>query len=207
MPDIAIVSPECDKVFARMLSLELAAKKSISSVCTDYRNVPYNDVRLLVVSSSDTAAMSEVCANAAGRQMPCVTFGPEKIKNGIPEFVRPFPVDAFVERVYVFLFQSGGKSPAFAERREFSLDPKSKTVIYGSNKAELSAREYELLSYLYENRNRPVSRAELRENVWKTETASNNTDVYINYLRRKLDEKFNKRFIYTLRGEGYQLKI
>ena len=207
MPDVAIVSPESDKVFSRMLALELEAKKGIASVCTDYGNVPYKNLKLIVISSSDISLMAQVRDKAVGKHITCITFGRGTEKNEAPDFVRPFPIGVFVETVYGILYPEGNNLPELDKKLNFSLDSASNIAIYGNKSVELSAREFQLISYLYENRNRAVSRAELREKVWKTDTSSNNTDVYINYLRRKLDEKLNKKFIFTERGEGYRLKI
>ena len=207
MPDVAIVSPERDKVFARMLALELEAKKGISSVCTDYISVPFNGLKLIIVSSEDAMAMTSLCEKAAAKHIPCITFGYVDGKSARVDFPRPFLVEPLVEKVCGFLFPAGERTAVSEAAPDFSLDYERKAVIYGKSTVELSQREYDLLSYLYENRDRAVSRAELRENVWKTDASSNNTDVYINYLRRKLDEKFNKKFIFTIRGEGYRLKI
>ena len=71
----------------------------------------------------------------------------------------------------------------------------------------LTAREYDLLAYLDDHRGIPVSREELAREVWSLPLSQSNVvDVYVRYLRKKLDEPFDTRFILTVRGKGYMLK-
>ncbi|MEN3038254.1 MAG: winged helix-turn-helix domain-containing protein [Candidatus Kryptonium sp.] len=73
----------------------------------------------------------------------------------------------------------------------------------------LSPKEYDLLYYLAVNQGRVVSRIEIGENVWgiNFDTGTNYIDVYINYLRKKIDSGFEKKLIHTVRGVGYVLKF
>ena len=89
------------------------------------------------------------------------------------------------------------------------LSENGHTVSYLGQVAVLSAREYALFAYLYEHAGRTVSRKELCENVWHGEvtTATNSVDVYISYLRRKLDALFGKGALLSVRGKGYTLRI
>jgi DNA-binding response OmpR family regulator len=71
----------------------------------------------------------------------------------------------------------------------------------------LSAREYALLAYLMHNAGRVVTRAQLAESVWSdVETESNVIEVYVRYLRQKLDAPFGRPLIHTVRGVGYTLR-
>ena len=72
----------------------------------------------------------------------------------------------------------------------------------------LTAKEFQLLEYLLRNKNRVVSRADLAINVWDIDfdTNTNVIDVYINYLRNKIDKKFSRKLIQTQVGMGYILK-
>jgi two-component system, OmpR family, copper resistance phosphate regulon response regulator CusR len=89
---------------------------------------------------------------------------------------------------------------------EMNLD--SKEVIRGEKKINLTAKEFQLLEYLLRNKNKVVSRADIAINVWDIDfdTNTNVIDVYINYVRNKVDKKFDKKLIQTQVGMGYILK-
>jgi len=89
---------------------------------------------------------------------------------------------------------------------EMNLD--SKEVKRGDTVISLTAKEFQLLEYLMRNKNRVVSRADIAINVWDIDfdTNTNVIDVYINYVRNKIDKKFDKKLIQTQVGMGYILK-
>jgi two-component system copper resistance phosphate regulon response regulator CusR len=84
----------------------------------------------------------------------------------------------------------------------------SKEVFRAGNGISLTAKEFQLLEYLVRNRNKVVSRADIALNVWDIDfdTKTNVIDVYVNFLRKKLDNDFDKKIIYTQVGVGYILK-
>lgn len=88
------------------------------------------------------------------------------------------------------------------------LDPIGKTVTRDSQRIELTAKEFGLLEYLLTNRNRVVSRADILEKVWETnfDPGSNTVEVYINFLRRKIDKNFSPKLIHTVVGMGYVMR-
>ena len=89
---------------------------------------------------------------------------------------------------------------------EVNLD--TKRVMRGANRIELTAKEFHLLEYLLKNQGKVVSRAEIAEHVWNVsfDTGTNTIDVYINYLRKKIDKDFSPKLIHTLVGLGYVMK-
>ncbi len=88
---------------------------------------------------------------------------------------------------------------------ELFLDDEDKTVIYKNEIATLTGREFAVFSYLYSHSGETVSRAELLQKIWRDEEVrdTNIIDVYIKYIRSKLDERFNVKFIKAVRGAGY----
>ncbi len=84
----------------------------------------------------------------------------------------------------------------------------SKEVSRGGNGISLTAKEFQLLEYLVRNRNKVVSRADIALNVWDIDfdTKTNVIDVYVNFLRKKLDNDYEKKIIHTQVGVGYVLK-
>ena len=73
---------------------------------------------------------------------------------------------------------------------------------------DLTVREYAILEYLARNKNMVVTREQIRANIWNVEEEinSNVVDVYIRYLRKKIDDDFEEKLIHTIRGVGYRLE-
>ena len=90
---------------------------------------------------------------------------------------------------------------------EVSLD--AKTVYRSDNKINLTAREFNLLVYLIRNQGRVISKVEIAEQVWDIgfDTGTNVIEVYVNYLRKKIDKDYPVKLIHTQFGMGYVLKI
>ncbi len=101
--------------------------------------------------------------------------------------------------------QDRGAEIRFADLR---LDPVSHQVWRGQTEIALTAKEYALLAYMVRNAENVLSRANIADNCWEYpfETFTNIIDVYINYLRKKVDGKFPTKLIHTVRGKGYILK-
>lgn len=101
--------------------------------------------------------------------------------------------------------QDRGAEIRFADLR---LDPVSHQVWRGQVEIVLTAKEYALLAYMVRNAETVLSRANIADNCWEYpfETFTNIIDVYINYLRKKVDGKFPTKLIHTVRGKGYILK-
>jgi len=91
---------------------------------------------------------------------------------------------------------------------DLEMDLDSKEVTRAEKKITLTAKEFQLLEYLLRNRNRVVSRADIFEKVWDIDfdTKTNVIDVYINFLRKKIDKDFSPKLIHTQVGMGYVLK-
>jgi DNA-binding response OmpR family regulator len=89
---------------------------------------------------------------------------------------------------------------------EINLD--SKEVMRSGNKIPLTAKEFQLLEYLVRNKNKVVSRADIAGKVWDIgfDTGTNVIDVYINFLRKKIDKDYPLKLIHTQIGMGYILK-
>jgi len=91
---------------------------------------------------------------------------------------------------------------------DLELNLTKKTVTRSKMPITLTAREFALLHYLMRNKERVVSRVDIIEQVWETsfDTGSNVIDVYINFLRKKIDKDFSPKLIHTLVGMGYVIK-
>jgi len=91
---------------------------------------------------------------------------------------------------------------------DLELDMDAKIVKRAEKEIKLTSTEYRLLEYLLKNRNRVLSRVDILENVWDINfnMGTNVVDVYVNYLRNKIDKKFETKLIHTIIGMGYILK-
>lgn len=92
--------------------------------------------------------------------------------------------------------------------RDLTLDPASRTVLRGGRRIELTNKEYSLLEYLMRYPEQVLSRSVLLEQVWgyDFETQSNVLEVYMNFLRKKIDAKTDRKLLHTVRGVGYVLR-
>ncbi len=92
---------------------------------------------------------------------------------------------------------------------DLRLDMKSKEVTRNEQVIKLTAKEFNLLAYLLKNKGRVVSRVDILENVWDInfDMGTNVTDVYVNYLRNKVDKGFDSKMIHTVVGMGYVMKL
>jgi len=123
---------------------------------------------------------------------------------------KPFAIEELLARIRTAL----KKAPVFKEITnilsigELSLDLDGHRVTFKDNSIELTKTEFDLLKYLIENKNIVLTRNKIIDVVWGYEYMgdTNVVDVYIRYLRSKIDDRFTKKFIYTIRGVGYILK-
>ena len=122
---------------------------------------------------------------------------------------KPFEFKELLARIRALSRRAGDNGVSEKIRiGDLEMDLGSKTVTRSGKVVNLTAREFTLLHYLLRNRGRVVSRVDITENVWETsfDTGSNVIDVYINFLRKKIDKGFPTKLIHTLVGMGYVLK-
>ena len=121
---------------------------------------------------------------------------------------KPFSYVVLAARLRALLRRGAVPRPAVLLAGDLSLDPASRTVCRGAASLELTAREFSLLEYLMRHCGAVVSKAELLAHVWDDpdEIADLNVvEVYIGYLRRKIDVPFGRKSVQTVRGAGYLL--
>ncbi len=121
--------------------------------------------------------------------------------------VKPFKFEELLARMRAVMRRPGTREEPVLEYGGLRLDPASGRVERGGEPVSLSAREFSLLRMLLANPDRILSRSRLYESVWGVEYdgVSNVLEVYVNYLRRKLEAGKGKRVIHTVRGRGYLL--
>jgi heavy metal response regulator len=122
--------------------------------------------------------------------------------------VKPFAFDELLARIRALLRRRGGDRLAVLAAADLTLDPAAREVRRAGKKIELTAKEYALLEYLLRNKGRVLNRSLIAQHVWDYDfdSSTNVIDVYINYLRKKVDADFTPRLIHTVRGAGYVLR-
>jgi len=127
---------------------------------------------------------------------------------GADDYVsKPFAFAELAARIRALLRRGGRPGHSILEVDDLKLDRISHTVRRAGRAIDLSPKEFALLEFLMMHCNQPVSRPAIVEQVWKLnfDTMTNVVDVYINYLRRKIDFGFDRALIRTVRGVGYQI--
>ncbi len=124
--------------------------------------------------------------------------------------VKPFEFRELMARIRALYKRSseGPVSAGLLKIADLELNLDDKTVRRAGRKLELTAKEFSLLEHLMRNKGRVVSRVDIIEHVWETsfDTGSNVIDVYINFLRKKIDKDYTTKLIHTLVGMGYVIK-
>lgn len=120
---------------------------------------------------------------------------------------KPFSFRVLVARLRALMRRGAPERPVVLTAGSLSLDPARHTVQRGSAPITLTPREYGLLEFLMRNKNTVVTKAEILHNVWDAhyEGPDNVVEVYVGYVRRKIDVPFGTNTIETLRGVGYRL--
>jgi DNA-binding response OmpR family regulator len=121
---------------------------------------------------------------------------------------KPFAFEELLARVRALLRRGTDQRAAVLRLADLSLDPASREARRGTRRIALTAREYSLLDYFLRNVGRLLTRPMIAEHVWGLafDAESNIIDVYIGYLRRKIDAPGEPRLLHTVRGSGYVMK-
>jgi len=127
---------------------------------------------------------------------------------------KPFAIEELLARIRVIFKRFNGttqdkeNSNSILKIQDITLDCEGYMVKYKDEKIELTKKEFELLKYLMINKNIVLSRERVLEKVWGYEYIgdTNVVDVYVRYIRTKIDDKYKIKLIHTVRGVGYQIK-
>lgn len=205
-----------DKIFARMMHLEFSALGAqVTHFEEDVELVREKQKADLFIIDADVL----LCEDFPAPEGEAVLLGyPEDLAK-LPSreltryyvVVRPFVVKDLLDALFL-REEDSAKLTLRPPKKEhpsesLALDEDSRTAYFKGEKIELTPREYSLLQLLLERKGKAVSRAEILSLVF--EDAGENTnvvDVYINYLRKKIDSAFGVRLISTVRGHGYTIR-
>lgn len=122
--------------------------------------------------------------------------------------VKPFSFDELLARIRAMTRKSAGAVTSVFTCGGLTLDEAAHTVMRDGQKIDLSAKEFAVLDYLIRNKGAVLSRESIENNVWNYdwEGGTNVVDVYMSYLRRKVDAGFENKLIHTVRGVGWVLR-
>ena len=130
------------------------------------------------------------------------------LDSGADDYLtKPFAFEELLARLRALL-RKGAKRAASLQVGDLALDAAAHRVTRSGREIALTMKEYALLAYLMRNAGTVVTRTMIAENIWELDfdTGTNIIDVYINYLRNKIDSGQEKKLIHTVRGRGYMVK-
>ena len=136
----------------------------------------------------------------------------QKVKgldSGADDYLtKPFAIEELLARVRALLRRGMGESAGLLQVEDLLLNPATREVTRGGQRLDLTTKEYALLEYFMRNPGRILTRPMIAEHVWNLDfdTFTNVIDVYVNYLRNKIDRGRERKLIQTVRGSGYVLK-
>lgn len=131
------------------------------------------------------------------------------LNTGADDYLpKPFDFNELLARLRAIIRRKGGSASPVIKIADLEIDQGARAVTRAGQPVALSSKEFNILEYLASRQGKVVSRTELTEHVYDMnfDLDSNVIDVYINYLRRKIDKDFEQKLIHTVRGAGYVLK-
>ena len=123
--------------------------------------------------------------------------------------VKPFIFEELMARIRVLLRRNSGNADNIITIANLKVDLDAKTVFRDDVLIKLSGREYSILEYLIRNKGKNLPRERIEDHIWnyEYEGGTNVIDVYIRYLRKKIDDGYTPKLIHTVRGLGYVLRV
>ena len=230
MSKILIVEDEAQ--IARFVELELKHEGYEVETVGDGRTglerglTGEHDLMILDIMLPELSGM-EVCRRIRqeGSELPIIMLTAKDdvmdkvagLDKGADDYMtKPFAIEELLARIRVALkkhqkMKSAVKDSApknILEQGLLKMNLQSHSVTYGEDVITLTKKEYELLKYLLENKNIALSREKMLMRVWEYEYIgdTNVVDVYVRYLRQKIDQKYNVQMISTVRGVGYKFE-
>ena len=229
MPDKKILIIEDEYNIARFLQLELEhegyevgishdGREGLDKACSDYFDLLILDVMLPSLNGVEVLRRLRQKSD-----MPVVMLTAKDQMNdkilvldiGADDYMtKPFAIEELLARIRVIFKRvdnykaSKPQNDSILRIKGVNLDIERYTVTYKEKNIDLTKREFELLKYMMQNKNLVITREMILAKVWGYEYMgdTNVVDVYIRYLRSKIDDQFGIKLIHTIRGVGYQIK-
>lgn len=198
---------EVDVAYDGLIARQLAARNTYAVIITDIILPGMNGLDLIRELRDAGIQTPVMILSALGESS-------DKVKGfdaGADQYlVKPFHCDELLARVRS-LIRRGSYAVITGEILKFAdleMNLATKCVMREGKTIELTAQEFKLLEYFMRNQGRVLSKLQIAENVWNVDfdRNTNHVEVYINYLRKKIDKNFEKKLIHTIFGMGYVLK-
>ncbi len=132
------------------------------------------------------------------------------LDSGADDYLtKPFAFQELLARIRALLRRRMDTGAAVVRIGDLVLDPASRIVSRGVRRIELTVKEFSLLEYFMRNPGKVLTRTMIIEHVWNYDfdSGTNVVDVYVNYLRKKIDSREEQKLIHTVRGVGYVMKV
>lgn len=122
--------------------------------------------------------------------------------------VKPFSFEELLARIRVMTRKTSGNSKNIYTVGDLTVDTSARTAVRAGAEVSLSAKEYAILEYMVRNKGTVLSREKIENHIWNFDYSggTNVIDVYIRYLRKKIDDGHEKKLIHTVRGMGYVIR-
>lgn len=191
-----------------LTGLEMALKYDFDLVILDVMLPGMNGIQVCKEIRLKNHSLPVLMLTALGSTENVVTG----LESGADDYlIKPFNFVELVARIRTLLRRSKGHANAVSDVlsiADLQVNTSSKVVSRSGQAIQLTATEYRLLEYLLKNQNKVLSRVQILENVWDIDfnMGTNVVDVYVNYLRKKIDGTMNARLIHTVFGMGYIMK-
>ena len=133
----------------------------------------------------------------------------EGLDTGADDYLaKPFSFDVLLARIRALLRRPNEKLEEILQAGDLKLDPSLKKVTRASQEITLTAKEYGVLEYLMRNKGKVLSKEQIISHVWDfdADVLPNNVELFIMFLRRKIDKPFKSKLIHTVSGFGYKLE-
>ena len=130
------------------------------------------------------------------------------IAGGDDYLVKPFALDELLARIRVMIRRSSDSTDHTLKIADLTVDTRKMTVFRGDTEIILTGKEFAILEYMLRNKGIVLTREKIEQHIWNYdyEGGTNVVNVYIRYLRKKIDDGFEPKLIHTIRGAGYVLK-
>ena len=185
--------------------LALAAEKPVDLIVLDWM-LPKKDGLTMLKELRSKKIVTPVLMLTAKDTVEDIVAG---LESGSDDYLtKPFAFAELLARVRALLRRSEMDRGAEIHFADLRLDPVTHKVWRGDREIDLTAKEYGLLEYFMRNANQVLTRTMIADHVWDYtfDSFTNIIDVYVNYLRKKIDRDADKKLIHTVRGVGYILK-